>query len=208
MVSDGRQVGPTPSPFPTRPHAPRAFAATAATIVSGAVAERTKMVGYAMYSFFLTMWVYPIVAHWMWSGDGWLGAYKTSGRLFTTGAIDFAGCGVIHMVGGLAGLAGAWIEGPRIGRFDANGQPVEMPGHNTALVILGDFILWFGWYSFNCGSAGALSGNGAFISRAAMSTTLSAAAGAVSTLLISSFHYTRKVGRIVYDLVSRDRLPD
>ena len=99
------------------------FAATAATIVSGAVAERCKFEGYLAYAVLLTSWVYPVVVHWVWSGTGWASAFREDGdKLFGVGVIDFAGCGVVHMVGGLSGLAGAAIIGPRVGRFDADGR--------------------------------------------------------------------------------------
>ena len=84
-----------------------------------------------------------MVAHWIWDGNGWLSAFKAE-PLWDTGMIDFAGSGVVHMVGGFAGLMGAAIVGPRTGRFDANGRAVAMPGHNASLVVLGTFILWFG----------------------------------------------------------------
>lgn len=98
------------------------FAATAATIVSGAVAEHCKFEAYILYASFLAAWVYPVVVHWVWSGSGWASAFRSDGIVFGTGVVDFAGCGVVHMVGGFAALAGAWVLGPRIGRFDADGK--------------------------------------------------------------------------------------
>lgn len=121
-----------------------AFAATAATIVSGAVAERTKMAAYLMYSFFLTGFVYPVVVHWVWSSAGWLSAFNAS-PLLGSGLVDFAGCGVVHMVGGISALCGAFVCGPRLGRYDADGKLVEIPGHSSTLQALGTFILWVGW---------------------------------------------------------------
>merc|ERR1719324_147056 len=135
-----------------------AFAATAATIVSGAVAERCQMAAYAGYSALLTMWVYPVVVHWIWSSDGWLSAFH-SDPMLGIGVVDFAGCGVVHMVGGAAALAGAKVLGPRIGRFEAS-KVNPMPGHNASLVVLGTFILWFGWYGFNPGSTLGITASG------------------------------------------------
>ena len=129
-----------------------AFSAAAATIVSGSVAERTAFQAYLGYSFFLTAFVYPVVVHWVWDSDGWLNAFKSKDLLFDCGMIDFAGSGVVHMTGGVAGLMGAAIVGPRTGRFDPNGRVIAMPGHNASLVVLGTFILWVGWYGFNPGS--------------------------------------------------------
>lgn len=179
-----------------------AFAATAATIVSGAVAERCKFEGYLAYAVLLTSWVYPVVVHWVWSSTGWISAFRADGDLlFDTGVIDFAGCGVVHMTGGLAALAGAFVIGPRIGRFDADGKPQSIPGHNASLAILGVFILWFGWYGFNPGSALAIIGAGPIAALSAINTTLSAAGGTVSTLvLLMAFEYIA-TGHVVWDLI-------
>ncbi|KAC9449867.1 hypothetical protein E3N88_45815 [Mikania micrantha] len=111
-----------------------AFAIAVAGITSGSIAERTQFSAYLVFSFFLTGFVYPVVAHWVWSSNGWLNPASTS-LLFGSGSIDFAGSGVVHLVGGVAGLWGALIEGPRVGRFDAFGKPVLMRGHNATLVI-------------------------------------------------------------------------
>ena len=99
----------------------------------------------AVYSFFISAFVYPVVVHWVWSGTGWLGYWKLTERLFRSGMIDYAGSGVVHMVGGFAGMAGCVLLGPRMGRFDSNGNPVEMPGHSATLLVLGTVLLWFGW---------------------------------------------------------------
>ena len=115
------------------------FCATAATIVSGAMAERTKFISYCIYSFVISLIVYPIEAHWVWGG-GWLGSL---------GFHDFAGSAAIHYVGGLTALIGAWMLGPRIGKFDKDGSPRGIPGHSLTIGALGVFILWFGWYGFN-----------------------------------------------------------
>mgnify|MGYP000151027525 CR=1 FL=1 len=115
------------------------FCATAATIVSGAMAERTKFISYCIYSFVISLIVYPIEAHWVWGG-GWLSSL---------GFHDFAGSAAIHYVGGLTALIGAWMLGPRIGKFDKDGTPRGIPGHSLTIGALGCFILWFGWYGFN-----------------------------------------------------------
>ena len=153
------------------------FAATAATIVSGAMAERTKFTSYLAYSVFITGLIYPISGHWIWSGDGWLAA---------RGFHDFAGSTVVHSVGGWAALAGAVILGPRTGKYvKANGSVAvkAIPGHNMPLAALGVFILWFGWYGFNAGST--LSGTDLGIARVAVTTTLGASAGAIAAMVLS-----------------------
>lgn len=119
------------------------FCATAATIVSGAMAERTKFLSYCIYSVMISMLIYPIEAHWVWGG-GWLASL---------GFHDFAGSAVIHFVGGVCALIGASMLGPRIGKFDEDGNPNGIPGHNLVLGALGVFILWFGWYGFNGAAA-------------------------------------------------------
>ena len=113
------------------------------------MAERTQFAAYLGYSFLLTAFVYPVVVHWVWDGNGWLSAWGDENSL---AVIDFAGSGVVHMTGGVAGLMGAILVGPRTGRFGPDGKAVPMPGHNAALVVLGTFILWVGWYGFNPGS--------------------------------------------------------
>ncbi|KAL6779753.1 AMT1A [Auxenochlorella protothecoides x Auxenochlorella symbiontica] len=187
------------------------FAATAATIVSGAVAERCRFEAYMMYEFMLVMFVYPVVAHWVWSPFGWASALrspatsKTSWTLLAnSGVYDFAGDGPVHMVGGFASLAGAWVLGPRLGRFDASGNPIPMPGHSAALNVLGVFFLWFGWYGFNPGSTNAIVGATGFSKVAAavaVNTTLGAALGAISTLFTVMLHTYFTTGVVVWDLV-------
>lgn len=147
---------------------------------------------YLIYSFFLTGFVYPIVSHWFWSGDGWASATKPHDLLFGSGVIDFAGSGVVHMVGGVAGLWGALIEGPRIGRFDRSGRSVALRGHSASLVVLGSFLLWFGWYGFNpdsfltiskaYGESGNYYGQWSAIGRTAVTTTLAGSTAALTTL--------------------------
>lgn len=148
------------------------FAATAATIVSGAMAERTKFSSYLLYTVAITGFIYPIVSHWVWSGQGWLG---------DLGFIDFAGSGVVHMTGGFAALAGVLAIGPRIGKYTEDGKPRAIPGHSIVLGALGVFILWFGWYGFNGGST--LAAVGADFASVAVTTTLAAAAGAVAAMI-------------------------
>lgn len=164
-----------------------AFAATATTIVSGAVAERTSFYAYLAYAFFLSAFVYPVVAHWIWAG-GFLANLISPGR----GVLDFAGCAVVHTVGGFAGLVGAIIVGPRLGRFDSEGQPIMIPGHSASIATIGTFFLWFGWYGFNPGSALRLSG-GLYLTaeRCAVTTTLAAASAGIVTLFVLRFrdHY-------------------
>ncbi|KAL6065267.1 ammonium transmembrane transporter [Balamuthia mandrillaris] len=165
------------------------FAATAATIVSGCVAERCRMKAYLIYTSAISGFIYPVVVHWCWSSTGWLSAFKADGDYFVSdvGLIDFAGSGVVHMVGGGCGLMGAIIIGPRLGRFDKGKWFTgKIHGHNIAYSALGTFILWTGWYGFNPGSTLMASGGfSAVAARSAVTTTVSACAGAVFTLFIS-----------------------
>jgi Amt family ammonium transporter len=153
------------------------FAATAATIVSGAMAERTKFSGYLIYSVVLSALIYPIVGHWIWGG-GWLSSM---------GMIDFAGSTVVHSVGGWAALAGAIVLGPRLGKYGPNGNVKAIPGHNIPLAALGVFILWFGWFGFNAGSTTA--GTNLSIATIAVTTNLAAAAGAVTAMMTIWFRH-------------------
>ncbi len=146
------------------------FAATAATIISGALAERVKFTSYLLYTPFITGIIYPLVTHWVWGG-GWLA------RL---GFFDFAGSGVVHMLGGAAALAGVLIVGPRVGKYDEEGKPRPIPGHSLTHGALGVFILWFGWYGFNAGST--LAAVGEDIASPAVATTLAACAGSVGAM--------------------------
>ncbi|KAL5712111.1 Ammonium transporter 1 member 1 [Ranunculus cassubicifolius] len=169
-----------------------AFAIAAAGITSGSIAERTQFVAYLIYSSVLTGFVYPVVSHWFWSSEGWASPTHTDNLLFGSGVIDFAGSGVVHLVGGVAGLWGAYIEGPRIGRFDNAGRSIVMRGHSASLVVLGTFLLWFGWYGFNPGSflqiaksygtGVAYYGQWSAIGRTAVTTTLSGCTAALTTL--------------------------
>ena len=119
------------------------FAAAAATIVSGAVAERAMLPAYLVHSCAITGFVYPVVAHWVWAKEGWL-SYQNKDAV-SGGMLDFAGSGVVHMTGGISALIGAYVIGPRPGRFDESGAVVLMPGHSSVLQVLGTFILWLGW---------------------------------------------------------------
>eukprot|EP01062_Namystynia_karyoxenos_P079781 TRINITY_DN847_c0_g1_i2.p1 TRINITY_DN847_c0_g1~~TRINITY_DN847_c0_g1_i2.p1 ORF type:complete len:576 (+),score=217.27 TRINITY_DN847_c0_g1_i2:116-1843(+) len=174
-----------------------AFAATASTIVSGSVAERTKLNAYFIYSVVLTMFVYPVVVHWVWSNHGWLSAFAPGEEnVGPNGMIDFAGSGVVHTVGGFAGLMGAIIVGPRHGRFEEDkdertgkityGEPKVMRGQSTMLSCLGAMILWFGWYGFNCGSTLAFDGFNA--GKVAVTTTLAAGMGGLTTTFVGRIH--------------------
>ena len=156
------------------------FCATSATIVSGAVAERTKFTAYLIYAALIFGVVYPISGHWTW-GNGWLA---------NMGFHDFAGSTVVHSVGGWTALIGAWVVGPRIGKYK-NGKIYAIPGHNLTIAALGVFILWFGWFGFNPGSQlGAASVTDRLaISHTFVTTNLAAAAGGVTTLILAWIKY-------------------
>lgn len=153
------------------------FAATAATIVSGAMAERTKFIGYILYTIGISAIIYPVFGSWAWGS-----LYKGSGWLEGLGFIDFAGSTVVHSVGGWAALAGAIVLGPRLGKYDKKGKIKPILGHNMPLAALGVFILWLGWFGFNPGSTTAASTDIAMIF---VNTNLAAAAGAVLAVFTS-----------------------
>lgn len=156
------------------------FCATAATIVSGAIAERTKFSTYLIFSLLMTVVIYPISGHWVWQGEGWL---------TKLGFIDFAGSTVVHSVGGWAALVAAYLVGPRIGKY-TDGKSNAIPGHNMMYGALGVFILWFGWFGFNGGSQLAISGDNVnAVSKIIITTNLAAAAGAIAALFITWFKY-------------------
>ena len=150
------------------------FCGTAATIVSGGMAERTKFTSYLVATLFLTALIYPIIGHWTWGG-GWLSQM---------GFFDFAGSTIVHSTGGWAALVGAMFLGPRIGKYGPNGEPKTLPGHSVALAALGVFILWFGWFGFNPGSQLAASGtdNAIAIALITINTNLAAAAGTLGAM--------------------------
>jgi len=149
------------------------FAGTAATIVSGAVAERIKFFSFIMFSFILIALIYPVVGHWGWGG-GWLSGL---------GFVDFAGSTMVHSVGGWAALLGAFILGPRVGKYRPDGSTKPIPGHNMSLATLGTLILWLGWFGFNPGST--MAADPAAISSIALNTNMAGAAGCLVAALIS-----------------------
>ena len=153
------------------------FAATAATVVSGAVAERVNFAAYLVFSVVIVGFIYPVFGSWAWGG-----LFDGGGWLERLGFLDFAGSTVVHSVGGWAALAGALVVGARAGRFDEDGNPVGMPGHSLPLAALGVFILWFGWFGFNAGSTTA---GGTAIALIAANTFLAAAAGAFGAMAVT-----------------------
>ena len=150
------------------------FAGTAATIVAGAVAERTRTQAYLAYSFLIGAIIYPLYGHWVWGG-GWLGSLDSIGL---PAAADYAGSGVVHAVGGFIALAGAAVVGARTGKFNSDGSPNVLPAHNVPFVIIGTFILFFGWFGFNINSGDSIGLN-------AINTLLAGATGAVVAFYIS-----------------------
>ncbi|MFO7292257.1 MAG: ammonium transporter [Actinomycetes bacterium] len=151
-----------------------AFAATAATIVSGAMAERTKFKAYFVYSLALTALIYPVVLRWTWGG-GWLAQLDVP---FS----DFAGSTIVHATGGWTALMGAWILGPRLGKYTKDGKLRPIPGHNIPFVVLGAFILFVGWFGFNAGSELAVD---EFVMPIALKTLVAACAGAVAAMIVN-----------------------
>ncbi len=159
------------------------FCATAATIVSGAMAERTKFSAYCIYSVLISMLVYPISGHWIWGG-GWLAQL---------GFHDFAGSTAVHMVGGVAGLVGAIILGPRIGKYDKDGKARAIPGHNLMYAALGVFILWFAWFGFNGGSTVSATGDDVLQNMGLIfvNTNMAAAVGGVAAMMYTWIKYKK-----------------
>lgn len=157
------------------------FCATAATIVSGAMAERTKFISYCIYSAVISAVIYPIAGHWIWGG-GWLAQL---------GFHDFAGSTAVHSIGGWCALVGATILGPRIGKYSKDGKSNAIPGHSLTLGALGVFILWMGWFGFNPGSSFGITGDGTLelSSRVFITTNLAAASAATVTMIITWFKY-------------------
>jgi Amt family ammonium transporter len=156
------------------------FCGTAATIVSGAVAERVKYIAFIVFSFVLTLVIYPVVGHWVWGG-GWLA---------DLGFLDFAGDTVVHSVGGWAALAGALLLGPRHGKYDKNGKPKAIPGHSMSLAVIGLFVLWLGWFGFNPGSTMSFQNPGDVVH--ILVTTNTAAIAAVLTATAASWIFIGK----------------
>lgn len=160
------------------------FAATAATIVAGAVAERMKLGAYVIYTVAITAFIYPVFGHWMWGG----------GFLAELGVVDFAGSGVVHAVGGLLALVAALLLGPRRGRFDTDGRPRAMPGHNQVYVVAGTLLLFFGWFGFNTGST--LSAGDPLVPLIAVNTFLAGCAGATAVFLWQLARGPQEIGKV------------
>ncbi len=163
------------------------FMDTTATIPTGAMAERWTFKSFVVFGFFISMFVYPFYANWVWGG-GWL---SQMGKNFGLGhgTLDFAGSSVVHMTGGVAALVGAWLLGPRIGKYGADGKPNAIPGHHIPMALLGCFILAFGWFGFNAGST--LAGGDFRIGVAAVNTMLASAAGAFSSMFYMWWRYDK-----------------
>ena len=169
------------------------FCATSATIVSGAMAERTKFSMYCVYSVFISLFIYPISGHWTWGG-GWLCNGEAGSFMMDTFGYtfhDFAGSAIVHSVGGVLAFVGAIALGPRLGKYGKDGKSRAIPGHNLMAASLGVFILWFGWFGFNPGSQLAASGevNRVAISHVFLTTNLAAAAGGIATMFTSWIKY-------------------
>ncbi|XP_063686299.1 uncharacterized protein LOC134820043 [Bolinopsis microptera] len=166
-----------------------AFAATASSIVVGAIAERTKLASYFVFSMALTGLVYPVVVHWVWSGTGWAStALPAASRLFGVGAIDFAGSTVVHSVGGLTALIACILLGARKGRFEEDGHVNHLSQQSTLLQTTGTLVLWIGWYGFNTGSALSIKGNMAVIcGNVVVNMTISAATAGLTSAALSRF---------------------
>lgn len=159
------------------------FCATAATIVSGAMAERTKFASYCIYSIVISAVIYPVSGHWIWGG-GWLSQL---------GFHDFAGSTAVHMVGGISALVGAKILGPRIGKYDSNGKAKAIPGHSLTLGALGVFILWFCWFGFNGGSTVSATGDDTLVSMGSIfvTTNMAAAVASIATMCLTWIRYKK-----------------
>ncbi|MDC0177944.1 ammonium transporter [Polaribacter sp.] len=156
------------------------FAIAAISIVSGAVAERMKIWSYAIYVFIFCAILYPLAANWVWNPNGWLAL---------RGFNDFAGSAAVHAMGGFSALAAAIVLGPRIGKYQKNGEVNAIPGHNLPLAAVGAFILWFGWFGFNPGSTLGAVGNWELIGTVVANTFLASAAGGISTMFYTYFRY-------------------
>jgi Amt family ammonium transporter len=162
------------------------FAGTSATIVSGAMAERTKFSAYLIYSIVISLLIYPVTGHWIWGGGA-----LSAGHLFGEGKgmFDFAGSTVVHSVGGWIALCGAIVLGPRIGKYGKDGKSNAIPGHSFGFMLLGVFILWLGWFGFNPGSTMMATGYGPTIGHIAVTTNAAAATGTIMALLTSKFWF-------------------
>jgi Amt family ammonium transporter len=171
------------------------FCATAATIVSGAMAERTKFHMYLIYTVLISVLIYPVSGHWTWGGGWLMNGDEGSFMMTTFGATfhDFAGSTIVHSVGGWIALMGALVLGPRIGKYSSTGKSKAIPGHNLTVASLGVFILWFGWFGFNPGSQLAASGeeNRVAISHVFLTTNLAACGGGFFALLTAWMKYKK-----------------
>ncbi|XP_022793779.1 putative ammonium transporter 1 [Stylophora pistillata] len=180
------------------------FAATAATIVSGAMAERTEFKAYLVYSVFLTGFVYPVVTHWAWDGNGWLATglkYTKDNVTMSVTYQDFAGSGVVHVVGGAVALIGASLVGPRIGRF-VHGVPVVISGHTVPKAALGGFIVFFGFLAFNGGSQAAIAneGDANAVALSIVNTVLGGASGALTAMIIKRLGFVDKYWSLLFTI--------
>jgi len=178
-----------------------------ATIVAGTMAERCQMSSYLLYSMTLTGFVYPVIVHSIWSENGFL-SRSAEDPLWGIGMVDYAGSGVVHTTGGLTALIASIILGPRKGRFyDDRGEkletPTAFPGHSKSLQMLGTFILWFGWYGFNAGSALDIASDlkPLVVATAVVNTTLSAASSGITALFLNLFLVERETGEAQYNLL-------
>ena len=174
------------------------FAIAAISIVSGALAERMKLWAYAILVFVFCAVLYPLVANWVWNPNGWLAL---------RGFNDFAGSAAVHAMGGFAALAAAIVLGPRLGKYNEDGSPNTIPGHNLPLAAAGAFILWFGWFGFNPGSSLGAVGNWELIGSVVVNTFLASAAGGIATMVYTYFAYkqidiTMVINGILAGLVS------
>ena len=182
------------------------FSAAAATIIAGTLAERCQMTAYFGYTLFLVGFVYPVIAHAIWSPQGFLSAFRKD-PLWGVGMVDFAGAGVVHLTGGSTALFATMILGPRRGRFhDDTGRkrttPKEFRGQSLSFQVLGTFILWFGWYGFNCGSA-LLTGvawSNSTVALAGVNTTLAGGVAGITSLLYHYHRLDRCTGEPYFDL--------
>lgn len=169
------------------------FCATSATIVSGAMAERTKFNMYVVYSILISLFIYPIEGHWTWGGGWLMNGDADSFMMRTFGATfhDFAGSAVVHSVGGVLAFVGAIALGPRLGKYDKHGKSRAIPGHSLIMAALGVFILWFGWFGFNPGSqlAVATEADRVAVSHVFLTTNLAAVAGGIATMVVTWFKY-------------------
>ncbi len=183
VKNDYSAISPAGVPFTAFFIFQTVFCATSATIVSGAMAERTKFSSYCIYSFIISAVIYPISGHWIWGG-GWLSEL---------GFHDFAGSTAVHMVGGVAAFIGAYILGPRIGKYDKNGNPKAILGHNLTIAALGVFILWFCWFGFNGCSTVSAEGDDTLVSMGQifLTTNMSAAVASITVLIITWIRYKK-----------------